>query len=331
MRFRTADALSFVDAEGLCRSLLSEFGASNITLRGDELWCSCPLPFGLHAHGDRNPSFSVNVEKLTASCFVCGGGSLAWFVAVCRGTSVHQARGWLAGQGDLDDEASLSNLLTMLDALYGKPESPPPIPHMNPQVLEPWRLIHPYLIDRGVPEETIIAQQVGYDPDKARVVIPHWWRGQLTGWQSRRVVDDGTPKYLSTPGFAKDRTLYHAPESLKRVVVVESPMSVLRHLHHVPHLVATFGASVTDRQVSLLARYDEVTLWFDNDSAGWKGAGAVVNRLAPHTNVWMVESPFVQDAGDLSDEMVEYLLAECRVPYSVWEQPVELLDAGALA
>lgn len=333
MRFRTGApqdegfgayaSLPLAERDALCRSLLAEFGVTEITERGSELVCSCPLPFGLHSHGDANPSFALNVEKLTASCWVCGGGGLLWFIATCRGSSATAAKAWLRDRTDIteSDPEALQALLAFLDELEVEAPDHPSMPKLNPKMLDPWAWIHPLVLERGVPEETVIAQRVGYNPEVNRIVIPHFWREELVGWQTRQVVKDGTPKYLSSTAFPKRETLYHLPPGHQRVVVVESPMSVLRHMHHVPDLCATFGASTTDQQARLLADYDRVILWLDPDGAGWRGTETLVSYLERYTSVWVVGSPFNVDVADLPDVVVDDLLEHELVPASLWKRP----------
>ncbi len=119
-------------------------------------------------------------------------------------------------------------------------------------------------------------------------------KGKLVGWQSRRLdSSDGTPKWLSTPEFPKDSTLFNYDEVCKAdpnfVVVCESPMSTLRHQHHLP-IVATFGAEVTDRQVRLMAEFDRVVLWMDPDNAGWRapvvGTTTRASSMTASSSAW---------------------------------------------
>ena len=328
------------EKERLCRELLEEFGATGIRSNGKgELIHSCCLPFGLHAHGDRNPSASLNYQKLTYNCYGCGGGGLLWFVGICRGVGTAEARRWLAAEtGNGPDEQPLTSLLDFFDAVYAqKQDTPAPIPNMDLRVLDPYRQIHPYMTEvRGCPMETLIEHNVGYGefrinlgtPEQPnwvtspRVVLPHIWRDKLVGWQTRRLLNDGTPKYLNTPDFPKDTTIYDYDPKRRTAVVVESVLSILRHSSR-HHMVATFGASVTDRQMRFLSQYERVILWMDNDNAGWRATGEIAEHLESYMPVFVVPSPWAADPGDMDDETVDALLAEA-VPYSIWTPPMEL-------
>lgn len=334
--------------QALCRSLLEEFGVTKIraTDKG-ELICCCPLPW----HNEIHPSASLNYKKLVFRCLSCdSGGGLLWFIASCRGDLEREARKWLDGSTGFGSEVDLGALLNLIDQIYAerKPEHTP-IPKMPARILDPWLAIHPYLTEkRHIPEKNLMRMRVGYAPDlqiserqrSARIIIPHFWKGTLTGWQSRRMVKDGTPKYLSTEDFPKHQTIYNYHPEWETAFVVESPMSVLRHLHHLP-ICGTFGAAITDAQIRLLAVHKRVVFCMDNDTGGYraiegwwekqkKGPPKLVSpgapdRLQAYTDVRVWENPWAADMGDMDDDTAADLAWEA-VPFSVWRKP----DPGSL-
>ena len=318
----------------LCYDVLNSLGAQNMRESGDEIWHSCLLPFGLHAHGDRNPACSINWEKMVVNCFVCGGGGFGWWVSHVKGFDhAGEARQWVAKQSVVaaDDGEALSRIGEFLDEL-AKPKQTaykPPLPRYAPSVLDPWRFTHPYLIEyRHVPEQTIIEMQVGWNAAQSQVIIPHFFRDTLVGWQARNLGNIGPdrPKYKSTPDFPKDRTLYNFSERYDRPVIVESPMSVLRHRHHCPQMMATFGAQVTIDQMTLaMSKGMAPILWFDNDLAGWNATRTVGTWMMDRGPVDVIVNPYEGDPADLPDELFEQVLAEHRVPFALWQQPTEVL------
>lgn len=194
------------DKKSLCIEMLNEFGASNITERGDELIHSCCLPFGLHKNGDRNPSASLNWRKMVFHCHGCdNGGSFMWLIATCRGEDISESRNWVSRRVDVESPEGIEGLLKFIDSFYDpKSEAVPPMPHFNPSVLNDWLFIHPYLTEqRHIPEGNIMHFQVGFNPREGRIVLPHFWHGKLVGWQTRRLSNDGSPKYRNTPDFPK--------------------------------------------------------------------------------------------------------------------------------
>jgi len=243
----TEASLSDVEKERLCRDLLSEFGAANVRKMNHELIHSCVLPFGQHRNGDRNPSARLNYKKLTYICSSCGNsGGLLWFIGVCRGLTTPQAKSWLTKQvktGGLEGEDGLAALLRYFDEIWSSEDSgPPPLPRMDARVLTPWLLIHPYLTEiRGIPEENLIRFSVGYDPVKDRIVVPHFWKGNLVGWQTRRLMNDGTPKWQSCVPMDTEILTSNGWKFQYELVKGEVVASVdrLGHLRYAPMLDCT--------------------------------------------------------------------------------------------
>jgi DNA primase len=195
---------------------------------------------------------------------------------------------------------------------------------MSERVLEPWLLIHPYLTEvRGISEDNLMRFKVGFNGESNRIVLPHFFGGALVGWQTRRLVKDGTPKYLSSMDFPKYETLFNYDGSRDVVAAVEAPMTVVAKAH-LTHMEATFGAQVTEKQVRLLAKHRRVILAFDNDKAGWKATRAVGDALGSYSEVFVAAHPYAEDLGDLPDEEVSRILDEQVVPYSLWRPPLGL-------
>ena len=329
-----AQLLSLSDDEKreMCLSLLDEFGAQNISLRGDEILHSCCLPNGLHSNGDRNPSANLNWRKMTYKCHGCGeGGGIAWFITTCRGGDLGDTKKWLSCQTSVGSSESLARLQNYIDSLFNKPvvATNVQIPEYDPEILKPWQFIHPWLTEiRGIPTDNIIQCRIGFDPESHRIVLPHFWKGALVGWQTRQLLSGDSPKYKNTPNFPKNETLYHAPDDQRaEILVVESVLSVAAKLHLHSGMVATFGASVTERQKHLLAAYQKVILWFDNDPAGWKATREVGEMLVRYTQVLVVQSDLAADPAEVDDDTFERLVSEA-VPYSLWQQPSQLKEVA---
>lgn len=334
--------------EQLCRDLLEEFGAVSIRHRPaqSELTHGCLVSPEAHTDQVRNPTASINYDKLTYKCLGCQAhGGILWLITQVRGGTWEEARAWLGKEtGTGGTVMPLQQLLAYYDALYADAtQRPVPIPTYALSVLEPWLkpvgewAVHPWLTDgipeleiegRGIPEQNAIDLKIGWDPADDTIVIPHFWKGDLVGWQKRALSGRG-PKYLSTEDMPKDQTLYDYDVMRRTAVIVESPMSVAKHRHVLP-LEATFGANVTDRQIKLIAcHFERCVLWMDNDKAGWsalegsKDAPGMMERLAPYCPVWVVDSPFSGDPADLDSERAGYLI-EDAVPASSWRRPESL-------
>jgi Toprim-like/DNA primase catalytic core, N-terminal domain len=318
----------------LCRDLLAEFGVKNITEHSNgELIHSCCLPFGQHKNGDRNPSASLNYNKLTYSCLGCGNsGGLLWFIAICRGEDSAQTRQWLeSATGTEGGVLDLQSLLRLIDEIF-EPAAHvyQPVPKYDPSLLDSWRHpnFHPLLTEgmpeigiRGwhIPEETLRHFDIGYDLTTDRITIPVWWNGKLIGWQGRAVASDEDDKYKSSPELPKSSILYNYNKR-DEYIVVESPKTVLCRYHHMPTMTATFGAKVGEAQQRLLHSARKVVLWYDNDKAGWSATRRLGNALTRYTTVYAVRSPWAGGPEDLPDAIAEQLVADA-VPYAVWQIP----------
>jgi hypothetical protein len=358
--FFTASLLDDATKEDLCRDLLAEFGARNVqrsTSKG-EIIHSCMLPFGAHRNGDSKPSASLNFKKLTFNCLGCGAqGGLLWFIAVCRGDDNElAARGWLGERTGLGGTLmEKDRLLKVLDGIFSQQATlPSTMPVFPAATMDPWTYPrpHPYMTDtgssggitcRGIPEENCKKFGIGYAekypmgsyldertdrwierPPQERIVIPIRWEGKLVGWQARAINPADEPKYKNSVDFPRDRVLY-GWEPRQDIVLVESPMSVLRHCHHQP-MVASFGKQLTDIQLRILQQAHSITMWFDPDNAGWKGTERAIMELKRYVPMKVVVWPYRDtDPADLDDVTVDQAVADA-VPWALWKRPDTLMD-----
>jgi hypothetical protein len=251
-----------------------------------------------------------------------------WWVAVCRGSTTANARIWLEKKRG-PDEKNLSELLAFFDSVYNPAkEGAAPIPSYSPKVLNPWLLIHPYMTEvRRIPVDTLKRFKIGYDSGSNRIVIPHFWKGKLVGWQTRRIVNDGTAKFLNTPDFPKTTTIWNY-QPAKPVVVTEAVISVLSKWHIFPNIETTFSSSVSDRQLRQLEAHPKVILFYDNDEPGWKATERIGQNLIRHTDVRVVETNLAADPADMTDD--EFMdLVERAIPFGSWRRPTEVIAYGA--
>jgi hypothetical protein len=339
-----AASLPDSEKEKLCRDLLAEFGVTDIRQSGDELQHACLLPFSDHRDQERNPTGSLNFRKLAYKCVgTCdAGGGLLWFIGIMRDESGESARKWLRGKTGLGEEESLASLMDFFDAIYtngSKANQYGPMPHMSTDVLEPW-LQHPdVVIDymgimRNMPpdlaERAIEKFKIGYAPDMRirigenkfvkshRIVIPHFWRGNLVGWQTRRMFDDMTMKYKNSPDFPKDQTLYNYDRN------AESAFSVIAKDHTGDHIESTFSASITDRQLKLISMHPKVVIFGDNDAAGWNMTHRLGGFLERYSAVNVADNPYAADPADMDDQTYRQCV-DGALPYSIWSPPKELI------
>jgi len=343
----------------MCQELLAEFGASvrRVNDKSGEMIHGCLVSPGVHSDQDKNPTASLNYQKLTYNCLGCGAsGGLLWFIATCRDESSLDARRWLEKTAGLGGQVlELAAMMRFLDAVYARP-AVLPIPSYSEKLLKAWDFEHPYFREsRHITARIYKQYRLGWDPKTDRVVLPHFWEGKLVGWQTRKLPQEwramlleadspdihsgkpNSPKYHSSPDFPKDSTIYnHRPS--ESAVIMEAMLSVLRHEESF-HSEAVFVAKVTGLQVRRLVKHDEGILWMDNDRAGWdavlgrpevpptkekpQGKEAVLGMaemLSVYTRVKVVDSRWSQDPADLPTDVAVELRATA-VPWSIWEPP----------
>lgn len=259
----------------------------------NEIWCSCPFVDN-HKNGDSKPSFSVNVSdgdrKGLWNCFVCGGGDFAGLMAELHGDTYEVA---LQKLSETYHNGYMPDLLDEVNRIFAKNE-----PKLNNKTLYSLPgFIHHEWLDQFTPE-AVKHFGLTYDVDRDGVIIPHHWRGVLVGWQIR--LFSGKAKYINTPNFPKRNTLFGYDEArhYNSVIVVEGPKTVIKLWGlGIKNVVATFGASVTNEQITTLMGFDQVSTWFDNDEAGRTATNRVVEELAGISDVYII--PFV--SGDKAD------------------------------
>jgi hypothetical protein len=296
--------------------------------------CHCPDWLGNHKNGDAVPSFGFNTEKLTYNCFVCGGGSLLNLVQMMRGDTERQAEAWLLEHSNLEP-ADNNKFRAEIERILNPIKEADVDPNYPKDALFQFRRIHPYLLDRGISQNVLYEYQVGYDEEHYGITIPHFFMGNLKGWQTRHLVckevDGKTvywcpkcepyhkmgkiPKYKNTSNFPKVNTLYGydqamaycKAEGITNVIVVESPLTVLYlATQGYKNCMATFG-SFNYEQAMLLVPFQTVYYWPDNDPAGLENAKRGIKALAQYVNLKIV--PVVDgekaDAANLQPEAIE--------------------------
>lgn len=308
-------------------------------------------------------SFVLGGNVLTGNCFSCGSGmGLLALIKTCRGIDEFRAHDWVmssTGLGGSDFDLAAAHAI--LDALEA-PEAPPePMPYMSPRILAPWqKVVHPYLTEprsasgRGIPYQNVVDLGIGYadqyplgkgadgrDRYSKRIVIPHYFKGKLVGWMTRRLFDDGTPKYLNSGGLPRDRTIHGYDPDREVAVLVEAPISRARHYHHLP-MESTMGDMVTERQRWLLAHHKVVVCWPDPDEEAWgqllghdveewhrgetriRHVPGLIELMEPYVEFRVVPSDWSVDPADLDDDALAEEMVAASVPGALWAPPSRL-------
>jgi DNA primase len=279
-----------------------------------ELWCPCPF------HNDRNPSFSINTNPSSNKyglyhCFACGGGNIVNFAHQLKGfDSYEEAEDWIESTylSEIDDEIDKEAILARIK------DKEPPRKMFDTLELDFYEIRqpgnrHPWMYKQGLTDEGIEHFQITYDEKEDGIIIPHIWKNKVVGWQTRDLSGQKHAKYINTPNFPKSKTIFHGDcECLKDsdyVIVVESPKTaaIMWGVGY-NNVVATFGATVSEEQMALLWKFNNIFLWFDNDEAGRKATFTALNLLKDQCEVYIVP-PVDVPKGDPAD-----------VPHKDWEK-----------
>lgn len=146
---------------------------------------------------------------------------------------------------------------------------------------------------------------------KNRVIAPIYCDGDVVSWQSRSISENAHAKYLPCPKerevYRHQDLIYECPEDVKRDVgiLVEGVTDAWRLG---PAAFATFGTSVTSRQVLAISkRFREVHIAFDPEPEARKKAEELARRLSAmmvHAHVLDLD----QEPGDMADEDARHLI-----------------------
>jgi len=176
----------------------------------------------------------------------------------------------------------------------------------------------------------------GYDMFRGRMMIPLCdGQGQIVGFTGR-VIADGEPKYLNTPGtilYDKGRQvfgLHLAKDAIRKsnlAVLVEGNLDVISsHQVGVKNVVACAGTALTTNHLKSLSRLtSKVALGFDNDPAGIVATErAVLLAQDLDLNLYVIELPHeVKDPDELIQKDVELWKKVIEKPKSAMEWVID--------
>ena len=284
-----------------------------------------------HANGDTTGKFSIHRRKKVYQCWVCGGGSLLSLVMELYGWTPEEATIWLRQFAIRDTRTDAEFVEQMIELLEDKGPQLEPIPYFNSRVLAKFDGPIEYFLGRGISKKVIKACHLCYSdtviktaPIKHRdgvptktdndyvgpaAIFPHFWKGQLVGWQHRWLgYPDYTPKWLpkytNTSSFPKHNTLYNYEWALtrrERIVICESvPTTLFLRSIGIP-AVAYFGDAPSQEQLKMLRKFTQgVILAPDNDSNGDKLLNQATKYLESYIPVWHIPKVGIEH-GDLGD------------------------------
>lgn len=266
--------------------ILEQLGMQVANVGTKEIAAHCPF------HKDSHPSFSINAETGLWICYQCSSsGTLSMLI-----TQV----------GNGANPVEVLRKLRHDRTRKKKEPEPEPEPAVDPFVLfakyESFGRPPLWAIDdKKITEEASARYGLRWDHGW---IIPIWSAEEmpdLLGWQFKRM------EYVSNypKAVKKSTTLFGYRElTSTTVVVVESPLDVVRLAAVGVAAVAPYGAYVSNKQLQLLIGCaDRIILAFDNDDAGREQQDKIYPKLARKMPTTKAIFPH-KDPGDLSDEEV---------------------------
>ena len=151
---------------------------------------------------------------------------------------------------------------------------------------------------------------------KFRIIAPIYYRNELVSFQSRDITDRSELRYKACPSdyekIHHKYLLYGFDFSKKDVVVVEGIFDCWRLGYGA---VATFGASVTNAQIKVLANYRRVFVLFDEEENQSVENGI---QLANELQLLGIESECIYtgkdcDPADLSNDDANHIMKELLI------------------
>lgn len=274
--------------------VLEQIGIKVASVGEFEISAKCPY------HADNHPSFSINAKTGLWICYQCSrAGTLEMLVQEIAG-----------------EDHNPTEFLREVKHKAIKRKHTGPIPEKEPD-LNPYVVYARYESFRRVPSWALDARYISraacdlYGLKWSRGwILPIWSANanvndisRLMGWQFKRLdFVSNFPKQVK-----KSQTLFGLRElaySTKGVVVVESPLDVVRLASVEIPAVSTYGAFVSLAQLQLLvSTFDRVVLALDNDTEGKAQTAKIFPRLARLVQTTKAVLPAeAKDPGDLTDK-----------------------------
>lgn len=307
---------------------------------GDWYQCRCPI----HNMGqERKPSCGISMVEqyrngirypaLHLHCFSCGyTGSLADAL-----TEVLKRKG--IGRSGLDwlkenipgfegDNVDFDYLIP--PDLYGAVQSKYMLDYISTQLnqqktyvseqeLASYRMIVPYMYQRGLTDEIIEQYDIGYDPNfippgrKKPLPCITFPVKDLKGnvlFLCRRSIEG---KFFHYPQGVEKSVygIYELPAGVKSVVVAESCFNALTAVKYGYDAVALLGTG-TSYEIEQLMRLgvQEFVLCLDGDEAGQRGMAKLKRALSSTAIVWTIKMPLDKDINDCTKDEFDLLYSK---------------------
>lgn len=291
-------------------TILEDLGVNVVRINGREIQALCPGHKERTGKPDNNPSWYINSETGQHICFSCGfKGNLQFLVAFIKGFKskwdlydFDAARRWIERFDGLSLEVVVAKIKDN-DHAYPLDIQPMSESRLALYVDPPqWARA-----ERGLNTKACEFYGVRWDAEKELWITPvrDSHTGKLIGWQEKSQVERFFK--FRPPGMKASWTMYGVDRFLGgTMIVVESPLDAVRLLSvGVSGAVASFGSSVSVRQLGLCRKADTLIVAMDNDDSGKKAMDYFLrmsDMLPCNTRFFNYSAPFSdeKDVGAMS-------------------------------
>ena len=278
-----------------------------IRISGDNIAISCPFhKEGRESHASCFVYRKTNSDKVPFGyfkCFTCHEqGQLYKLVAKCLDCDYEEAKQWLV---DNFSNTFLESHLELTDIeLYKKEENN----YLDESILDNYKYIHPYLLNRGIKEDIIKKFSVGWNEETNSVTFPMWdEHNHLVGITERSVerknfyIPEGIDLPIYLLNFVKN-------ENISEVWVVESQIDALYLWGFGYPAIALIGTggkkSYNILKKSGIRIYH---LCLDGDLAGRHGILRFIENMPKDIIIDIVQLPQGKDVNDLTKQEFDKL------------------------
>lgn len=294
------DALARLDVA----SFFAGQGLELRRLNDAEYGFRCPF------HDDQHASANVNVQTGMWFCHACAEGGSPIDFLMKRGLSYKAALAEIGKAAGLPEPGQRTN------GSAGAPTPAKPASKLTEDNVTAWHaaalrhkdLMRWFAEKRGYTPETVERWQLGWDGQ--RVTIPVRDKaGRLVNVRRYKRDATGTQgKMLGLePGLNEARLFPLDVPLPEEVLLVEGEWDmILAHQHGFAEaLTVTSGAGTWSAEFTPYFEGRRVTICYDNDDAGRKGAQRVARILSDTATVFLLNIPNLPDRGDVTDFFVE--------------------------